>query len=221
MKRNHRIEEDQVWFTQPEQKSPLFTSQEIAKLFLHRVHLRDIINEPQEYNDLFDLMSTRPDDVYEFTINTPGGDLNTTIELLHHIKNLPPENVRMVVVAANSAGSVIMLASNNIEVVPHASMMIHDVQIGPGNGDLGKAYSMIRFSKETLKDFYQDVYEGFLTDEEIISVTNGQDFWFGEKEIVRRLKQREKHFATKLQSKPKKKKTTVSKEKVVNKTKKE
>lgn len=176
----------------PEIKPLNIIREEIARIHINRIFLRDHISEASDYNEILNILDTCQDDLFEIHINTPGGYLDTTIPLIYRIRNLNEDNVVTVIEQASSAGSIIALASKNVMVIDHASMFIHDLQIYPAPGDASKAESYVAFSKKTKEKLFFDIYKYFLTDEEINQVLAGKDFYFEAEEIRRRLEIRKK-----------------------------
>ena len=151
------------------------------------IFIDDELMEIKHYRLLHEVLTTATEnDLIRFVINTPGGYLDTFIQLYDLIQNCRANTIAEIY-NAQSAGSLLALSCNEIEVKPFANVMIHDVS-GGTVGKIGEMQSDMKFSVERRNKIYDYLYQGFLTDEEIIDLKKGVDFNFGEDEIKERLK---------------------------------
>jgi ATP-dependent protease ClpP protease subunit len=75
-----------------------------------------------------------------------------------------------------SAGTIITLACDDVEVAPHTAFMIHNYSGGlVGKGHELKAHQ--EFVDANLNNSFTDLYKGFLTPSEIKKVIDGKDYW--------------------------------------------
>jgi hypothetical protein len=64
--------------------------------------------------------------------------------------------------------------------------MFHNYSAGVfGKG--GEMFDQLTFEREWSKNFMTEVYEGFLTGEEIQSMLNNRDIWMTSSEVISRL----------------------------------
>ena len=96
--------------------------------------------------------------------------------------------------------------------------MIHSYS-GGAFGKAHEIYSSIDFDKEWFKNLCEDIYSGFLTDDEIKEVLDGKDFWFNADETYKRLIEYKKRFEKENEKEKKDSKPEKKKVKVVNKKK--
>ena len=69
-------------------------------------------------------------------------------------------------------------------------MMVHSYS----SWSTGKAHEIkaqVDFNEKFFDVLFKNIYKGFLTDEEIVEVIGGRDLYFDQKEIYKRLKQRQ------------------------------
>ena len=85
-----------------------------------------------------------------------------------------------------SAATIIFLCAEHFEVSPHSIFMFHNYS----GGAIGKGGEMIdqllherKWSENLLKDVYQD----FLTADEIKSMLENKDLWMDGEEVIKRL----------------------------------
>lgn len=168
------------------QSCRIITTKHILKE--HRIYLLDEISEPYLYTDFFDLLrESEPEQTQiKIIINSPGGYLNTAIQMCAAIKNCPCPVSALIEGEAHSAASVIFLACDILEVATGSEMLCHYYS----GFDYGKGHelkSASDFRDHHLKSFFKESYAGFLTDEELERMFKGEDFWFDHKEIVKRM----------------------------------
>lgn len=186
---------------------------------LYSVYLDEEMGEPKQYRKVYQSLEMATEiDAFNIHINTIGGQLDTTIQLIAAIKETKAY-VNGICYNAQSAGSIVLLSCPNIIVKPFSSMMIHSVLYGGGFSTVSQHEQYAKFSKDTMKDLFEDVYSGFLTDTELKEVINGEkEIWLKDKEIVERLEKRKEYLEHKgkmaLPKVSKKKVASVAKKKV-------
>lgn len=185
---------------------------------LYRFCLDEEIGDLPYYRDLIHALNNATEnDVIELRIITDGGSLETTECIISAIRS-SEASVVGIVEKAYSAGSMIALACPEIVLTDFATMMIHTGSYGTG-GSHNKIKQYVDFSEKKLNRVIDDVYEGFLTPEEIETVKQGTDFWMFVEEIGDRLDKRNEYFQKKMlaeqekqEVKPRTRKKPVAKE---------
>jgi hypothetical protein len=77
--------------------------------------------------------------------------------------------------------------------------MFHNYSAGVfGKG--GEMFDQLIFEREWSKNFMTEVYEGFLTTEEIQSMLNNRDIWMTSGEVIQRLENLYKKLEAKAKS---------------------
>ena len=153
-------------------------------------YLTNTIEEPSEYNELcFRLKSASPAEIFTLVINTPGGILDSALMLVDAIKTSKAKVIAQISGTVASAGTIITLACNEVEVAPHTAFMIHNYSGGlVGKGHELKAHQ--EFVDANLHNSFTDLYKGFLTPSEIKKVIDGKDYWMNRDEVLERLSAR-------------------------------
>ena len=150
------------------------------------VYINDIV-EPDFYTDLlYQLEACGENDIFEFIINSHGGFEDTAIQLYNAIASCKATTLGTISGYCCSAGTIILLACNAWGIPTNSKVMVHSTS----GGIAGKSHetrAMSDFDARWLKDFYTDVYKGFLTEKEIADVLDGKDMWFTGKETSIRL----------------------------------
>lgn len=153
-------------------------------------YLTNTIEEPSEYNELcFRLKSASPAEIFTLVINTPGGILDSALMLVDAIKTSKAKIIAQISGTVASAGTIITLACDEVEVAPHTAFMIHNYSGGlVGKGHELKAHQ--EFVDANLNNSFTDLYKGFLTPSEIKKVIDGKDYWMNRDEVLERLSAR-------------------------------
>lgn len=163
-----------------------------------RVFLDEPITEPSKYRNVINTLERATEnDVVEIRLNTPGGNYYTTMALYNAILNCPAHTRAILDGEACSGGSMILLACDEVVVMKNTYMMCHAASWGDW-GDMKKLRNSTTFSFEQIRKTLYDVYEGFLTNEEIEQmIEHSLEYWFGDEEIIERLKNRQEYLRKK------------------------
>lgn len=154
---------------------------------IHEFYLSGPIQDAEEYIEWFDVIrNASQTDTVRIYINSPGGDLFTTLQFLRVMSDTDATVVCSVEGACMSAATMIFLHGHSQEVTPHSLFMFHNYSAGTfGKG--GEMYDQLQFERTWSENFMTAVYEDFLTREEIQSMLNNKDIWMGSDEVVKRL----------------------------------
>lgn len=154
----------------------------------HDLYLVGEIGDAKNFISWFELIrNARANDLITIHINSPGGNLYTTLQLLRVIKESRASITTSIEGACMSAATMIFLAGDSFQVSDHSAFMVHDYSsVAYGKGSEQK--SQVNFENTWAKEIGMSVYEDFLTEEEIEKVFSGIDIWMGSDEVVARLK---------------------------------
>lgn len=153
----------------------------------HIINLDTDIGPPNEYRQAFSLLREASlEDAIVLMINTDGGHVSTVVQFFNHLLKTQATTFAEVY-CAYSAGSIIALSCDNINVGRYGSMMIHALSAGA----LGKAHELdgkVKFISQFNDRIIKELYTDFLTDKEIETIIAGKDIWLMENDINKRLK---------------------------------
>lgn len=154
---------------------------------LHEFYLSGPVLDPEEYIDWFDTIRNASSvDTVRLYINSPGGDLYTTLQFLRVMSDTEATVITSVEGACMSAATMIFLHGHMQEVTPHSLFMFHNYSAGTfGKG--GEMYDQLQFERKWSENFMREVYADFLTEEEIQSMLHNKDIWMDSEEVVKRL----------------------------------
>lgn len=146
----------------------------------------DIVS-PDAYNELTHVLEVA--EAYHtiiLHINTGGGYIDSAFQIVAAIKRSKAEMViARIVGTVASAGTIIALSCDELEVEKHTHFMIHNYSTGT-QGKGHEVMDYINFNDRTLKQTFKEIYSGFLTPEEVTEVLRGKDMWLDSTEVKNR-----------------------------------
>ena len=165
--------------------------------FKYTMFIDDEITAPCDYRDEFDLLENAQEgDVIVININSGGGRLDTTLQFIALIDSCQGHVVTKLAGQACSGAAMIFLSGHELQVAPLAELMGHSASGGYG----GKVSDLAAFAKHNeahVAHIMENIYQGFLTEEEIEELHKGKEFWMRSDEINERLHKRAEIFKTK------------------------
>ena len=154
---------------------------------LHEFYLSGPVLDAEEYIEWFDTIRNASEiDTIRIYINSPGGDLYTTLQFLRVMSDTEATIVTSVEGACMSAATMIFLHGHTHEITPHSLFMFHNYSAGTfGKG--GEMYDQLQFERKWSENFMRAVYRDFLAEDEIQSMLNNRDIWMTSDEVAQRL----------------------------------
>lgn len=149
-------------------------------------YISDEIGAPFTYDKLcYTLETATADDVVTLHLNTGGGYIDSAFKLIASIKRSKAPVVARLTGTVASAGTIIALSCDDLEVEDFVAFMIHNYSGGAG----GKGHEIIdyvNFSDKNITATFKKLYAGFLTPRELTAVVKGKDMWMGTEEVQKR-----------------------------------
>ena len=169
-----------------ELKPFLYTSQQLSKI-VHHFYISSIIEEPIKYVDMvFRIQTAGPEDIVYIHLNTPGGVLDTGVQIINAMKSTPAHVIAALEGEVASLGTMIFLAADEFVVHDNSSLMIHNYS----GGVWGKGHEQIAAltsATKWMEDFMRRMYVPFMTEEEVQRILGGEDLYIHPPEIRERL----------------------------------
>src|SRR5574344_576615 len=135
--------------------------------FQYDFFLTKEIGVSEDYNQWFQTInSASPNDSIVMHINSPGGVLDTAVQLYSALIASEAMVTISVEGACCSGASIILMAGDNISVDPNSYFLIHSYT----GGDFGKFNNLQEaadFQKNWFPTIIKSIYKNFLTEEEI------------------------------------------------------
>lgn len=172
----------------PDQKPPYTYYESSMAIKIHHFYLSQGIEDPEKYVEMIHRIKiANPGEVIYIYLNTPGGRLDTAIQLINAMRVSQAKIVTVVEAESHSAGTLIFLCGDEFIVHDNCSMMFHNFS----GGTFGKGNEMklqIDATTRWFNKLAKDIYYPFLSHQEIEDMLAGKDIWMESEEIRRRLK---------------------------------
>ena len=167
------------------------------RAFEFTYYLSDCVQDSHEYHELLQLLDTASEnDLIRLVINNSGGETGSTVQLVDHIRSSKATVVGLISGNAFSAAGVIWMACDIQEFSEHCMLMIH-CAVGGSSGKYSDIEKYIKVANKRTRKLYADIFEGFLTEEELEAVARGEELWILDDELHERLSKRDEIFAAK------------------------
>lgn len=150
-------------------------------------YLNGEIGDPMNYAEMVHrIRSASPTDVIEIHLNTPGGRIDTGMQIINAIETTQAHVVTILDSRAFSLGTLIFLAGDEMQVHDNCMMMFHNFSSGmqgKANEQAVELDAMLKWFEKLMKKFCAP----FLSTQEINRLLKGEDIWMDSDEIRARL----------------------------------
>lgn len=154
----------------------------------------DIEDDLSLYRDCIEtIKDAGQGDVVSLIINTRGGSLKTALAIISALEYTDAETVAIIEGEAASAGSLIAMHCQNVELNPYSTLFIHSESFG-SIGKRSEVKAQVEFNLDWVENIFRNSYFGFLTDEEMDRVLAGADLYFDAEQILERLTIRQQKY---------------------------
>jgi ATP-dependent protease ClpP protease subunit len=159
---------------------------------VHEFYLSGDIESADEYIQWFDtIRHAGENDAVKIYINSYGGDVFTAIQFMRVLQETAATVIMSVEGACMSAATMIFLCAETFEVSEHSMFMFHNYSSGVfGKG--GEMFDQLQHERKWSERLLKEIYNDFLSPEEIVSILNNKDIWMDGHEVIKRLKARQK-----------------------------
>ena len=149
----------------------------------YHFYIHGAIEGSEDYIDLLDaLYNATPTDLIILHLNTPGGSLDTAVEIIHAIAQTEATVVGSADGLVASAGSLIFFACHTFVLGEFCEVMLHDGSGGQG-GKMNENLKATLFSTARLANIYHKVYGRFFSEEEVQAVLDGADLYLSAEDV--------------------------------------
>lgn len=150
-------------------------------------YISEEISDPHLYTDMIHRINTAgPNDVIYIHLNTPGGQLDTGVQIINAIQNSSAKIVTVLDGTVYSLGTLIFLAGDEMVVNDHCMIMFHNFK----GGVIGKGNELVSQLAATVSWFStlgKKLYIPFMSEDEFDRMVRGEDIWMHSDEIRERL----------------------------------
>lgn len=165
---------------------PQYTGPQVAPP--NHFYFYDDIGDTKDYCDLvFTLDHAAPGDEIHLHLATGGGNMEAAIVIVHAILRTQATVIAHAEAGVASAGTIIMLACENIEIHPFAHFLYHDGSLtSPGmkfSDNLKQAQAIV----ELYAKLAYSIYVPFFTEDEVTRILKGEDFYVTSEDMAERV----------------------------------
>ena len=144
----------------------------------------------QHINEIEAIRSAGPQDILEINVaGNPGGSADCIMTIINALIETPAHTICILSGTNSSAATMIPLVCSEVVVTPYTAMMCHSVSGGSYGTMANQERSAVFFSK-MYSEFMADIYEDFLSTEEIQDLKNGLEIYLNSENIQERLDRR-------------------------------
>lgn len=160
------------------------------------IYLYDEIVSAEQFIPAIEALNhAGPSDEVIIHLSTPGGSMDATDTFLDALSRCKAG--RIVTYASggvHSAGTIILLNSDEFFLSPNFNALVHNASYGSG-GKASDVRAQVAFTDKHVARVLTETYIGFLSKDEILALIRGQDFWFDADEFGARAIKRAEFFA--------------------------
>jgi ATP-dependent Clp protease protease subunit len=165
----------------------IFQRPNVTGGMLFQIYLTGDIGDAQLYTDAIQLIRmAQPEDIVFIYINSVGGLVFTGLQIINAMRESQAEIVTVLDSMAYSMGAAIFLSGTSKIVHEFGSLMIHNYS----SGSYGKGHELrqhINALDACISEYSHQIFEGFLTDDELSDVLKGQDLYLTASQVSERL----------------------------------
>lgn len=181
----------------------------------YRIEIDDQINSISQFSTAIQVLEmAKPDDDVEICLQSNGGSVDACGAFLHAMKKCEAHIHVIATGGCHSAATHILLHAHSFELSDNFNSLIHCGSTGTV-ANLNEYNAKTAFDRNFIANMYRNIYEGFLTEDEIDRMLLGQDIWLDAKGWVERYNARNEYFKAKQEAaakppkKPRKKKEAL------------
>jgi ATP-dependent protease ClpP protease subunit len=184
---SNKASSEDLMFDFPFGKKSIKHFRQLIPVQIHHFYIIDEIRDVDPYVNLINTLKTSEQhDTIFIYLNTPGGNLLTTLQIISAIKQSAATVVTCMEGQVASAGTMIFLPGQRHMVGPDTIFMAHNYSGFVG----GKGFELKtrqKFDEKYFHKLVKNIYTGFLSEEEINSIMEDRDVWLDAEEVAKRL----------------------------------
>ena len=153
----------------------------------YKIRINDDIMEPSSYNEELGIIEDLNEhDQCTLLFNSGGGHLDACVDFLSAIDSTEGHVHGHITGICHSAASMMFLKCHSWSISKYSSMLIHNAS-GGFYGKMSDNFKQAQHFENWLQNFFKDIYQDFLTDQEITEVLEGKDIWLNAQQLEERL----------------------------------
>ena len=132
------------------------------------------------------LKSCGSQDIVSIYLNTMGGDMYTTMQIINSIRSCAGRVATHADGLVASAGSLIFFAGDMMSVSELSSFLLHNGSGGVG-GKMSDVHAHSDHTRSLIHKVFHSVYEPFFTPDEVDKILQGQDMYLHAEQVMGRI----------------------------------
>lgn len=154
------------------------------------IYLVDVIETPKQFLSAIEVLQAATErDTVVIHLQTPGGSLDATDMFIQGMRECEGKIIVKASGGVHSAGTVILLEADEFTLSENFNCLIHNGSCGSG-GKFSDFKSQAKFTQAYMERVMHSTYKGFLTEDEILALLEGKDYWFFAEEFAERFEAR-------------------------------
>lgn len=183
--------DSRVGATHPLQVNPFLVSSEDQVSTKYKARIWGDIEGTEDFMYIIDVLeSAKEQDFVELHINSYGGDVDATMTLIHAMQKCSAEIHIVMTGTVGSCGTLPMFFCDSWEAGEFTSFMFHDFIIGLPAQTASASKAMGEHYFESSKNTIRKIYRGFFTEEELLLLLSGKQYWLTPEDVSTRYKRR-------------------------------
>lgn len=145
------------------------------------------IEGPETFYDFFQVLrDAGPEDAVVLHINSPGGSLNTCIQVIDAINKAQCTVIGSAEGEVASAAAFIFFSCHGYQIGHHCEFLVHTAR-GGSVGKTGDMESEVGSLQKRMRGFLKDVLGPFFTKKEIKRILDGREHYLSGDEVLDRI----------------------------------
>lgn len=150
------------------------------------VTVDDTFKESRQFESLVSALDNAVEgDVVEIRLDTDGGALHSIIPLMAAMDNTMAHVHVHAITDVASAGTMLMMKAHTCYVNKYATLMFHAANYSYG-GHSGNMDAHVKYYTPLLETIVKEVYDKFLSEEEIVRLLDGKEIYMTAEEYHKR-----------------------------------
>jgi ATP-dependent protease ClpP protease subunit len=158
---------------------------------IHLITIDDDFAEVYQFAQLVDTLDyAKEGDIVHIKLSTVGGALYAIVPLINAIQNTDAHVHIHVESDCASAGTILMMLADSVYINDYANIMLHTCQYGY-KGHAGNMDAYVKYTTDKVESLMREVYQDFLTEDEIDRMLDGKEIWLDAEECHLRFELRD------------------------------
>lgn len=161
------------------------------------IEIDSTIEEVSQFSTAIRVLGmAKQEDQVEIHLQCPGGNVDAAGAMLHAMHKCEADVHIVASGGCHSASTHILLAADSFELAENFNALIHNGSSG-SIGAINEYHAKSDFDKPFIYNLYKEIYEGFLSDAEFVSMMDGKNIWLNAADWCERATKRQAYFEAK------------------------